>query len=54
MFTKREIIPKGTYTFIVTMDNNINMTQQILMDDDHIAEIVIDKNGTIDIRNYMT
>ena len=51
---KERLFPKGTYTFIVTMDNNINMTQQILMDDDHIAEIVIDKNGTIDILNFIT
>lgn len=51
---KERLFPKGTYTFIVTMDNNINKTQQILMDDDHIAEIVIDKNGTIDILTFVT
>ena len=51
---KERLFPTGTYTFIVTMDNNISKTQQIKMDDDRIASINIDNNGNIDIKSYIT
>lgn len=51
---KERLFPTGTYTFIVTMDNNISKTQQIKMDDDRIASINIDNNGNINIKTYIT
>ena len=46
---KDRLFPKGTYTFIVTMDNNISKTQQIEMDTWRLASIRIENNGNIDI-----
>ena len=51
---KERLFPKGTYTFIVTMDTNISKTQQIKMDDDRIASINIDNIGNLDIKTYIT
>ena len=51
---KERLFPKGTYTFIVTMDTNVSKTQQIIMDDDRIASIGIDNNGNMDIKSYIT
>ena len=51
---KDRLFPKGTYAFIVTIDNNVSKTQQIKMDDDRIASIGIDNNGNIDIKTYIT
>ncbi len=48
---KEKLFPKGTYTFIVTMDTNVSKTQQIKMEDDRLASISIDNNGNIDISN---
>ncbi len=48
---KERLFPKGTYTFIVTMDTNVSKTQQIKMEDDRLASISIDNNGNIDISN---
>ena len=51
---KDRLFPKGAYTFIATMDNNVGKTQQIEMDDDRIASINIDNNGNMDIKTYVT
>jgi len=51
---KGRLFPKGTYTFIVTMDANVSKTQQIEIDDDRIASINIDNNGNIDIKTYIS
>ncbi len=51
---KERLFPKGTYTFIVTMDTNVSKTQQIIMDENRIASIGIDNNGNIDIKSYIT
>lgn len=48
---KERLFPKGTYTFIVTTDNNFIKTQQIQMEDDRLASISIDQNGNLDISN---
>ncbi len=48
---KERLFPKGTYTFIVTMDTNISKTQQIKMEDVRLASISIDSNGNIGISN---
>lgn len=48
---KERLFPKGLYIFIVTMDNNFIMTQQIQMDDDRLASISIDQKGNLEISN---
>ena len=48
---KERLFPKGTYSFIVKMDNNFIKTQQIQMEDDRLASISIDQNGNLDISN---
>ena len=48
---KEMLFPKGTYSFIVKMDNNFIKTQQIQMEDDRLASISIDQNGNLDISN---
>jgi hypothetical protein len=46
---KDRLFPKGTYTFILTMDNSVNKTQKIEIDTWSMAYISINKNANIDI-----
>ena len=48
---KERLFPKGTYTFIVTTDNNFIKTQQIQMADERLASISIGLNGNLEISN---
>lgn len=44
---KDRLFPKGTYTFILTMDNNVNNTQKIEIETWSMAHISIDNNGNM-------
>jgi hypothetical protein len=49
VYDKDKLFPKGNYTFIITLDNNVAQTFQEKLDTWRVANVVIDNNGNLSV-----
>ena len=49
VYDKDILFPKGNYTFIITLDNNVAQTFQEKLDTWRVANVIIDHNGNLSV-----